>query len=66
MISCYALLTIAELWVSPIGLSLTSKLAPSRYRGLWMGFWFMATAVGNKLVHVTGRLWNEYPPASCS
>ncbi len=63
LIACYALLTVAELWVSPIGLSLTSKLAPSRYRGLWMGFWFMATAVGNKLVHVTGRLWNEYPPS---
>ncbi|MDX2035706.1 MAG: oligopeptide:H+ symporter [Isosphaeraceae bacterium] len=63
LVGCYALLTVAELWISPIGLSLTSKLAPPRYRGLWMGFWFLATAVGNKLVHVTGQFWGKYPPS---
>lgn len=63
LIGTYALLTIAELWLSPIGLSLTSKLAPPRYRGLWMGFWFLATAVGNKLVHVTGQYVGKYPPS---
>ncbi len=63
LIGCYALLTIAELWLSPIGLSLTSKLAPVKYRGLWMGFWFLATAVGNKLVHVTGQYLGEKPPS---
>jgi POT family proton-dependent oligopeptide transporter len=63
LVNCYALLTVAELWLSPIGLSLTSKLAPPRYRGLWMGFWFLATAVGNKLVHVVGRYWGQYPPS---
>jgi POT family proton-dependent oligopeptide transporter len=63
LVGCYALLTVAELWLSPIGLSLTSKLAPVKYRGLWMGFWFMATAVGNKLVHVTGQYVEKYPPS---
>ena len=63
LVSCYALLTVAELWLSPIGLSLTSKLAPPRYRGMWMGFWFLATAVGNKLVHLIGRYWGQYPPS---
>jgi POT family proton-dependent oligopeptide transporter len=63
LVGCYALLTIAELWLSPIGLSLTSKLAPPRYRGLWMGFWFLATSVGNKLVHVVGQYWDEVPPS---
>lgn len=63
LVSCYAFLTVAELWLSPIGLSLTSKLAPPKYRGLWMGFWFMATAVGNKLVHVTGQYVEKYPPS---
>lgn len=63
LVGCYALLTVAELWLSPIGLSLTSKLAPAKYRGLWMGFWFLATAVGNKLVHVTGQYVEKYPPS---
>jgi len=63
LVGCYALLTVAELWLSPIGLSLTSKLAPPKYRGLWMGFWFLATAVGNKLVHVTGQYVEKYPPS---
>jgi dipeptide/tripeptide permease len=63
LVGCYALLTVAELWLSPIGLSLTSKLAPARSRGLWMGFWFLATAVGNKLVHVIGQYWDQYPPS---
>jgi POT family proton-dependent oligopeptide transporter len=63
LIGCYALLTVAELWLSPIGLSLTSRLAPPRYRGLWMGFWFVATAVGNKLVHVIGQYWDTVPPS---
>ena len=63
LVTCYFFLTIAELWVSPIGLSLTSKLAPVKYKGLWMGFWFLATAVGNKLVHVTGQFWDKYPPS---
>ena len=63
LVGCYFLLTVAELWISPIGLSLTSKLAPAKYKGLWMGFWFLATAVGNKLVHVTGQFWDKYPPS---
>ncbi len=59
----YVILTVAELLVSPIGLSLTSKLAPPKYKALWMGFWFTATAIGNKLVHVIGQYWKVYPPS---
>jgi proton-dependent oligopeptide transporter, POT family len=63
LIGAYAMLTVAELWLSPIGLSLTSQLAPPKYKGLWMGFWFTATAIGNKLVHVIGQYWKIYPPS---
>ncbi len=63
LVGTYAFLTVAELLVSPIGLSFTSRLAPARYRALWMGFWFLATSIGNKLVHVTGQFWGKYPPS---
>lgn len=61
LINCYILLSISELCLSPLGLSITSKLAPEGYKGLWMGFWFVATAVGNKLVHVIGQYWQKTP-----
>ena len=46
--------TIAELCLSPVGLSVTTKLAPARFAGQMLGLWFLATAVGNALnVYVT-------------
>ncbi|MFA8343333.1 MAG: peptide MFS transporter [Rhodothermaceae bacterium] len=49
IISMYGVLTFGELCLSPMGLSLVSKLAPPRITAVMMGGWFMATAIGNKL-----------------
>ena len=45
----YLVQTIAELLLSPVGLSVTTKLAPLRYASQIMGLWFLATACGNAL-----------------
>ncbi|MFN8240969.1 MAG: MFS transporter [Bacteroidales bacterium] len=59
LISSYLILTIAELFLSPMGLSFVSKVAPSRFQGLMQGGWLLATAVGNKLLFVGTLLWNR-------
>jgi len=59
LISAYGVLTLGELMLSPMGLSLVSKVAPQRWRGLLMGGWFGAIAVGNKLTAV-GVYWNVW------
>jgi proton-dependent oligopeptide transporter, POT family len=58
LISAYGVLTLGELMLSPMGLSLVSKVAPIRWRGLLMGGWFGATAIGNKLTAI-GVLWDD-------
>ncbi|HEX9943275.1 MAG TPA: peptide MFS transporter [Thermoanaerobaculia bacterium] len=60
LISAYGVITLGELMLSPMGLSLVSKVAPIRLRGLMMGGWFLATAIGNKLTGV-GVLWDDMP-----
>jgi len=57
LISSYLILTIAELFLSPMGLSFVSKVAPSRFQGLMQGGWLLATAVGNKLLFVGSTFW---------
>jgi POT family proton-dependent oligopeptide transporter len=57
LISSYLILTVAELFLSPMGLSFVSKVAPSRFQGLMQGGWLLATAVGNKLLFVGSLLW---------
>ena len=57
LISTYLVLTFAELFLSPMGISFVSKVAPPKYKGLMMGGWFAATAIGNYLVSVIGYLW---------
>ena len=52
LISSYLILTVAELFLSPMGLSFVSKVAPSRFQGLMQGGWLLATAAGNKLLFV--------------
>ncbi|MBI3653669.1 MAG: peptide MFS transporter [Acidobacteria bacterium] len=52
LIGAYGVLTLGELMLSPMGLSLVSKVAPTRLRGLLMGGWFFATAMGNKLTQI--------------
>ena len=59
LISSYLILTIAELFLSPMGLSFVSKVAPSRFQGLMQGGWLLATAVGNKLLFVGTFLWDK-------
>lgn len=59
LISTYLVLTFAELFLSPMGISFVSKVAPPKYKGLMMGLWFGATAVGNYLVSVIGMLWGR-------
>jgi POT family proton-dependent oligopeptide transporter len=61
LISTYFLLTIAELFLSPIGISFVSKVAPPKYKGLMQGGWFAATAIGMNLVGVVGYLWMKVP-----
>ncbi len=61
LISTYFLLTIAELFLSPIGISFVSKVAPPKYKGLMQGGWFAATAIGNYLLAVIGWLWLRLP-----
>jgi POT family proton-dependent oligopeptide transporter len=59
LIAAYMVISLAELMLSPMGLSLVSKVAPSRMRGLMMGGWFVATAIGNKLT-IIGVLWTKW------
>ncbi len=61
LISVYLVLTFGELLLSPMGISFVSKVAPPKYKGLMMGGWFVATAIGNKLVAVSGYLWGDLP-----
>jgi POT family proton-dependent oligopeptide transporter len=59
LISIYLVLTVAELFLSPMGLSFVSKVAPSRFQGLMQGGWLLATATGNKLLFVGTLLWDK-------
>ncbi|MBO4655281.1 MAG: peptide MFS transporter [Bacteroidales bacterium] len=61
LISTYLVLTFAELLLSPMGISFVSKVAPPKYKGLMMGLWFAATAVGNYLSSIPSMLWDKVP-----
>ena len=61
LISTYLVLTFAELLLSPMGISFVSKVAPPKYKGMMMGCWFAATAIGNYLVSIPGLLWDKLP-----
>lgn len=60
LVSTYLILTFAELLLSPIGISFVSKVAPAKYKGMMMGGWFVATALGNKLVSIPGQMWDGF------
>jgi proton-dependent oligopeptide transporter, POT family len=60
LVSSYAVITIGELFLSPMGLSLVSKLSPPRLTALMMGGWFLATSIGNKLSGVLATMWDKY------
>lgn len=57
LISVYLILTIAELFLSPMGISFVSKVAPPKYKGLMQGGWLCATAIGNQLLIVGSIMW---------
>ncbi len=63
LLGAYGVLTLGELMLSPMGLSLVSKVAPAHLRGVMMGGWFVATAIGNKLTQI-GQLWDDMPHSS--
>ncbi len=65
LITVYLILTFGELLLSPMGISFVSKVAPPKYKGMMMGGWFVATAIGNQLVVVGGLLWGAVPLWLC-
>ncbi len=60
LVTAYAVITVGELFLSPMGLSLVSKLSPPRITAIMMGGWFLATAIGNKLSGVISGLWEFF------
>lgn len=65
MVGLYFILTVAELFISPLGLSFVSKVAPPHLQGLMQGCWLAATAVGNSLLFIGGLLYTTVPIWAC-
>jgi len=61
LIGSYLILTVAELFLSPMGLSFVSRVAPPRFQGLMQGGWLGATAIGNQLLFVGSFMWVRFP-----
>lgn len=60
LVAAYGVITIGELCLSPMGLSLVSKLSPPRITALMMGGFFLSTSIGNKLSGVLASMWFDY------
>ena len=60
LVSSYAIFTIGELLISPIGLSLVSKLSPHRLTALMMGGWFLSTSLGGKFSGMLASTWDTF------
>lgn len=65
LIVTYFFLTVAELFISPLGLSFVSKVAPKHLLGLCQGLWLGATAVGNLLIWLGPVMYNAWPIEYC-
>jgi proton-dependent oligopeptide transporter, POT family len=61
LMSTYLILTVAELFLSPMGISFVSKVAPPKLKGLMQGGWLAATALGNYLMGRAAGLWDVLP-----
>ena len=61
LVSFYGVITVGELCLSPMGLSLVTKLSPPRIVGVMMGGWMLSTALGNKLSGILAGLWGFFP-----
>ncbi len=60
LVGTYFVVTIGELCLSPMGLSMVSKLSPPRLTALMMGAWFLSTSIGNKLAGILSSLFNAF------
>lgn len=60
LVANYGIITIGELFLSPMGLSVVSKLSPANITSLMMGGWFLSTSIGNKMSGVLASLWDTY------
>lgn len=65
LILLYFFLTVAELFISPLGLSFVSKVAPAHMQGLCQGLWLGATALGNLLLWIGPLMYNAWPLWKC-
>lgn len=65
LIVIYFLLTVAELFISPLGLSFVSKVAPKNIQGLCQGLWLGATAIGNLFLFLGPLMYNKIPIWQC-
>lgn len=65
LIVTYFFLTVAELFISPLGLSFVSKVAPKHLQGICQGLWLGATAVGNLLIWLGPLMYNKLPLWQC-
>ena len=61
MVGLYFILTVAELFISPLGLAFVSKVAPPHMQGLMQGAWLAATAIGNSVLFIGGLLYSNVP-----
>ncbi len=65
LIVTYFFLTVAELFISPLGLSFVSKVAPKNLQGLCQGLWLGATALGNLMIWIGPVMYNAWPIKYC-
>jgi len=61
LLGTYFILTVAELFISPMGISFVSKVAPPQYQGMMQGGWLGATALGNGLLFIGAILYDTIP-----
>jgi len=61
LIGTYLILTVAELFISPLGISFVSKVAPPKYQGMMQGLWLCATAAGNSLLFIGAIFYDSIP-----
>ncbi len=61
LIGTYLILTVAELFISPLGIAFVSKVAPPKYQGVMQGCWLSATAVGNQLLFIGVIFYKSIP-----
>lgn len=61
LIGTYFILTVAELFISPLGISFVSKVAPPQYQGVMQGGWLGATAIGNQLLFIGAIFYESVP-----